>query len=235
MSEFIQPTASSNNVNQLIHCYDEVAETYANKFLQELDNKPLDQLLLKDFAQKFSNSSANQRVIDFGCGPGQTTKFLYDNGVCNIVGTDISPAMIEQANRHHLPSTTTPLLDRQLSFEVANMLQLPYTDHSYDGAIAFYSIVNFNYEQITIAFKEIVRVLKPNGLFMFSFHIGDAVVTLNEFLEKEVEITFFFLDVDRIHELLRAAGLEVIQTVIRYPYVDIEHQSKRAYITAKKL
>lgn len=255
-SQTTAANTSINEVDKVIHCYDQVAESYASKFLQELDHKPLDKLLLQDFARQFS--SENQRVIDFGCGPGQTTKYLFDHGVHHIIGTDISSAMIEQAKKHHLShhsdalrsasstgnntnsvtenqSQSASSLSPELSFEVANMLQLQYPDNSFDGAISFYSIVNFNYEQIAIAFQEISRVLKVNSIFLFSFHIGDSMVQLNNFLDKEVEISFFFLDADRIHQLLQAVGLQPIQTVIRYPYSDIEHQSKRAYITAQKM
>ena len=235
-------SSAPNTVDQVVHCYDEVAENYASKFLSELEHKPLDQLLLKDFASHFvAGSHKTTSVIDLGCGPGQTTKYLSEHGVERIVGTDISPAMIEQAKKHHCstgsPAPTTPSEHSNsphLAFEVANMLQLQYPDSHFNGALAFYSIVNFDYDKVKIAFQEIARILKPGGIFLFSFHVGDSIVQLNQFLEKEVMISFYFFDVDRIHQLLRDSGLQVVQTVIRYPYEHVEHPSKRAYITATK-
>jgi ubiquinone/menaquinone biosynthesis C-methylase UbiE len=61
------------------------------------------------------------------------------------------------------------------------MLQLKYADGAFGAAIAFYSIVHFDYEQIKSAFKEIKRILADNGEFLFSFHIGDEVVHLDDF------------------------------------------------------
>jgi len=205
--------------------YNQVAGNYATKFLDELKNKPLDRLLLNDFAAQASLLA--RRIIDFGCGPGQTTRFLHDSGLNNVLGTDISSGMIEAARVHHKG------IDG-LNFEVADMLNLPYPNNSFTGAIAFYSIVNFDYDQIVIAFKEISRVLQMNALFLFSFHVGEEIVHLSEFLDQPVNMTFYFLNPDRIHTLLQEAGFEVVQTVIRYPYDQIEHPSKRAYITAQK-
>jgi predicted TPR repeat methyltransferase len=62
---------ASNSVEKVTHCYDQVAENYATIFLSELEKKPLDQLLLKAFAQRFGNNAPpDQKVIDLGCGPG---------------------------------------------------------------------------------------------------------------------------------------------------------------------
>ncbi len=64
-------------LKDIIDCYDKTAESYAEKFINELDEKHFDQILLKTFGSQNIN---NGRLIDFGCGPGQTTKFLFDNG-----------------------------------------------------------------------------------------------------------------------------------------------------------
>jgi ubiquinone/menaquinone biosynthesis C-methylase UbiE len=171
----------ANSLSDIIDSYDQVASNYASKFLKELERKPLDQLLLKDFA---SAQGQKGKLVDFGCGPGQTTRFLSEHGAVDVLGVDISPAMISEARVHH-PNKHE---NKSIDFDVADMLKLQYENNHFSGAIAFYSIVIFNYEQVAIAFREIYRVLQPGSHFLFSFHVGDQVVHLNEFLEKSVNI-----------------------------------------------
>ncbi|MDB5120298.1 MAG: hypothetical protein JWN56_1516 [Sphingobacteriales bacterium] len=96
---------------KVIDCYNKTATSYADKFNDELNNKHLDRILLQAFAVE---NSSKGKLIDLGCGPGQTTKFLSNCGVTDLVGMDISPAMVTVA-KHRNPS---------LQFEIADMLSL---------------------------------------------------------------------------------------------------------------
>lgn len=206
----------------IIDCYNKTALAYADKFIDELSYKHLDKILLQSFAAENKNKG---QVIDLGCGPGQTTRFLFDCGMNDIIGTDISPSMIEVAKQINPP----------ISFEVADMLQLQYVDRSFGSAIAFYSIVHFDYEQVKVAFREIKRVLKEEGRFLFSFHIGEEIVHLDNFLEQPVNIDFHFFETAKIVALLTEVGFDLIDVIERQPYVNTEHPTRRAYIwTANK-
>jgi len=206
--------------NNIIDCYNKTAENYAVQFIDELSHKHFDSLLLKAFA---AENTLKGKLIDLGCGPGQTTKYLADCGFTDLVGTDLSEEMIRVAKPIH----------PQLTFEVADMLSLSYPDNYFGSAVAFYSIVHFDYEQVKEAFTEIKRVLITGGAFLFSFHIGDQVVHLDNFLEHPVNIDFHFFDTAVIKNLLAETGFEIVDVIERYPYPDVEHQSKRAYIWVK--
>lgn len=212
---------TEQNLQQITSCYDAVAEQYYEKFVHELDYKPFDQLFLKSFYEK---NQFQGKFIDLGCGPGQTTKFLYDCGCRDLLGVDISSEMITVAAKHF----------PYIHFETANMLSLPFTNNSIGSAIAFYSIVNFTHEELEFAFLEIFRILRPLGQILFSFHVGDnSKLQLQEFLNCKVDIDFYFFGVDEIHEILNKCHFKVLETVIRYPYHQ-EHPTKRAYIIAEK-
>ena len=84
------------NQQKVISCYNATAEEYAANLFDELSKKPLDRLLLKQFA---AENKAKGKMIDLGCGPGQTTKFLAENGVKDIIGTDLSRGYDQQSKR----------------------------------------------------------------------------------------------------------------------------------------
>lgn len=207
--------------NPTVNAYNQVATKYADKFINELDGKPMDRLLLTALAERNKDKGA---ILDMGCGPGQTIRFLADAGCENITGTDLSPAMVATAKTLH----------PQLNFEVADMLKLQYAGNSFTAALAFYAIVHFDYPEVKTAFEQINRVLKPGGEFLFSFHIGNEMIHLEEFLDEKVPIDFYFFDTDKVLALLTETGFEILETIIRYPY-KTEHQTKRAYILARKI
>lgn len=204
----------------IIDCYNKTARKYADKFKNELEWKHFDRFVLKEFCNK--NRSKGQ-IIDLGCGPGHTTNFLFEQGATNIVGTDLSPEMVKIAK----------LSFPGINFEVADLLELPYPDDSFHAAIAFYAIVHFDYDKVKIAFEQVHRVLKSESEFLFSFHIGNETVTLDSFLDEQVNIKFQFFDVEKIKTLVNETGFKIIDVIKRDPYTS-EYPTERAYIWIKK-
>jgi ubiquinone/menaquinone biosynthesis C-methylase UbiE len=205
---------------EIIDCYDKTALNYADKFGNELVHKHLDRILLQAFA---SENAAKGKSVDIGCGPGQTTKFLADCGMTDIIGVDISCEMVNVAKK----------INPHLDFAVADMLNLPYADHFFASAIAFYSIVHFDYEQLETAFKEVKRVLSDQGQFLFSFHIGEDIIHLDKFLDHQVNIDFYLFATNRVTDLLTQTGFAIMDVIERHHYPEVEYASKRAYIWAK--
>ncbi|MDP2387066.1 MAG: class I SAM-dependent methyltransferase [Bacteroidota bacterium] len=206
----------------IIDCYDTTAKAYADKFINELEQKHLDKLLLSAFAKE---NKTKGKFIDLGCGPGQTTKYLSDQGIEDLIGTDISPEMMRIAKE----------INPHLNFETANMLELNYPDGYFGSAIAFYSIVHFDLSQLQTALKEVKRVLKNGGEFLFSFHVGADIIHLDEFLNKSVNIDFHFFETKKVLEMVLENKFEIIDILERQPYKDAEHPSTRAYVWIKKV
>jgi ubiquinone/menaquinone biosynthesis C-methylase UbiE len=164
--------------DKIIQCYNDTAHNYATERIDELSKKHLDRLLLKEFALVNKNKGI---CADFGCGPGQTTKFLYDHGVKNIIGLDISPGMIDTAQR----------LFPYIKFKTGDLLNLSYDPDYFTCGVAFYSIVHFTYDQVKIAFGEVNRVLKKGGQFLFSFHVGEKTVHFDKAADVDVDVDLF--------------------------------------------
>jgi len=200
--------------------YDRVAKEYTETFSGEHEKKPKDQKILHRFAGEIGN---RRPVWDFGCGPGQTTKYLYDLGI-EISGLDLSGKLLEQARAAH----------PEILFQKGNILALEFENDSIAGIVGFYVIVHFTEEQVGLAFNEIFRVLQPGGMFLFTYHIGEGAIHLDSFLGKDVDIEFMFFAADFISSCLQESGFEKIEIIEREPYPGVEFESRRAYVFALK-
>lgn len=208
------------NLNKVEKAYDSLAKEWVKSFSGEHDYKLADQQILYRFSQEIKDRVP---VWDFGCGPGNTSEYLHNLGV-EISGLDLSENMLEQARIYH-PT---------ISFKKGDILDLKFENDSIAGIVAFYAIVHFTDQQVLRAFHEVFRVLQPGGIFLFTYHVGEDTIHLNEFLGKTIDIDFMFFTTDFILNSLQKCGFEKIDLIKREPYSNIEHQSQRAYVFASK-
>jgi len=203
--------------------YDKVAAEYAQRFLDEQAYKPKDQEMLQRFADEVRGKGP---VCDLGCGPGQIAAWLHNHcGLDDLLGVDLSPRFVEEARKLH----------PQIAFQQGDMLRLDFPDDAWAGVAAFYSIIHIPRERVVEALKEIRRVLKPGGVLLLTFHIGNEVLHVEEFLEQPVDMFSVFFKPAEMEGYLREAGYENIKTFVREPYApEVEYQSKRAYIFGRK-
>lgn len=201
--------------------YDRLADEYARHLFHELEHKPLDRQLLDRFA---SDLAGRGQVCDMGCGPGQVARYLRDRGA-EVSGLDLSLGMLEEARQ----------LNPDIQFRQGDMLALELPDESYAGIAAFYAIVNIPPAFLPLALGEMHRVLTGGGLLLLAFHVGDETVRPEELWGRPVSMDFFFFPIKLIRQSLEAVGFLIEDVVEREPYApEVEHQSRRAYVFARK-
>ncbi|MFH1129833.1 MAG: class I SAM-dependent methyltransferase, partial [Pseudomonadota bacterium] len=134
-----------------------------------------------------------KRILEFGCGFGQGTAFLAARAA-QVIAVDISPgSVINACERYKRPNIT---------FEVTEPAQLDHPNESFDVAlIPEMSRWKNNMEMIS----EIRRVLKPNGIAIFS-------VTTNSNNNAET------LSLDELRERLAEEFVQ-IRTVGEIPFL----------------
>jgi SAM-dependent methyltransferase len=162
-------------------------------------------------------------ACDMGCGPGHIARYLQDRGV-EVCGVDLSPAMVERARR----------LTPEVEFRQGDMMTLEVSDGAWAGIVAFYSIIHIPRSDMAQALGELSRVLRPGGILLLAFHIGDDSIHLDEWWGQKVCVDFFFFRSDEMATYLREAGFDIEEIIEREPYPDVEHQSRRAYIFARR-
>lgn len=213
----------SDSADDLQDSYDRVADKYAWHFADELHKKPFDRKMLDLLIEKVDDIGGGV-ICDVGCGPGQVAGYLNRRGA-NACGIDLSVGMVEVARRAH----------PHIWFERGDMLSLPGDGDFFSGIAAFYSIIHIPRPRIREALVEMKRVLLPRGALLLAFHIGKETIHRDEMWGIDVSLDFNFLETEEIKTYLQQAGFELEEVVERDPYAeDIEYQSRRAYIFARK-
>lgn len=215
--------ASTDERARVTAAYDGFADAYAAKFWNEFEYKHFDRIVLGWYASRFSN---DEPVLEIGAGPGEVSGYLGELGV-NCLGTDAAPRMVEQARR----------IFPKIRFEVEDFFALSFSDETFAGIVAYYAIVNYPLDRVRAVLSEAHRVLKPNGLFLLTFHVfdGETSTSVSRFLEQEIEpITFYYFRVDEVKAVVIEMGFQVVDILVRHPYPGVEFESKRAYFVMRK-
>ncbi len=116
----------------------------------------------KHFRRKFvamAGLKSTDRVLDICCGTGSTTAIIapeVDQG--HVIGVDLSPDMLVVAQKK--------VVAPWVSFQLASIDALPFSDNSFDHVICSYGLHEIPGDIRTAALKEVSRVLKPGGKFL---------------------------------------------------------------------
>lgn len=93
----------------------------------------------------------DDKILDTGCGNGNTLEFIHENGKKILFGLDIEP--YENPND-------------DIKLNVGSMLNMPYENNSFDVVYIHNAMHHlFNFEEYDLYVKEVRRVLKPKGYF----------------------------------------------------------------------
>lgn len=131
--------------------YSVIANQYAS-----LDNTGTAYLAFRDIPEIIKKYAQGKRTLDYGCGSGDSTKFLIELGL-EVSGVDISQEMLNEAKSEI----------KNVEFSLIQSGSLPFTDGYFD--IIFSSFVLFEIStkiELQKILQEINRVLKNNGVFI---------------------------------------------------------------------
>lgn len=148
-------------------------------------------------------------VLDLGCGTGHATRALarmYRGA--SVYGVDFAPAMLQSFERGWWPRRRpVPLC--------ADLLQLPFADASVD--LLFSSLAFQWIDELPRLFAELRRVLRPEGVLMFSSFGPDTLMELRAAwaeVDDGVHVNRF-PDMHDVGDALLGAGL-------RDPVMDVD-------------
>jgi ubiquinone/menaquinone biosynthesis C-methylase UbiE len=200
--------------------YNLVARKYHELFHDEMNRKEYDRNLLDRFANCFNQNSL---ICDAGCGPsGHIGRYVFDKGI-PVLGVDISDDCIKLARENN------PLM----RFERCDMGELPFEDETFDGIIAYYSIIDTPKIHAGRFFREFHRTLKPGGRLLVTVKAGTTEGYLAELLGMKTEIYFTLFTQNDIRRYYEDGKFVVESLEQRNPY-DFEINSERIFAIGKK-
>jgi len=137
-----------------------------------------------EYAFHLMGDVAGKRVLDLGCGDGETVVVLAHKGA-QVVALDISPELIDLARRRvqmQCDGLPTPELFVRTAYDTG------VDNASVDLVL---SKMVFHHLDLSSALKEIRRVLKPNGRLIFNepVQLPGAFVVARRLFPKRGEIS----------------------------------------------
>jgi tocopherol O-methyltransferase len=110
----------------------------------------------------FSEPSQFSKILDVGCGIGGSTLYLAEKFQAEATGITLSPVQANRATER----AQNAQLGQQVNFLVANALEMPFEDDSFDLLWSLESGEHMPNKQQFL--RECYRVLKPGGLFLMA-------------------------------------------------------------------
>lgn len=96
-------------------------------------------------------------------------------------------------------------------------------------------MIHLEPSELLAAFRELRRVLEPQGVLLLGFHAGDQTLHLDELWGLTVSLDFHFLAPQDVIASLLSASLATKETVEREPYDGAEYPSQRCYVLARPI
>lgn len=152
-----------------------------------------------------------ENILDVGCGIGGSSLYLAEKFGARVTGITLSPV---QANRAKERAQALGLRART-DFQVANALNMPFADHSFD---LVWSLESGEHMPDKVQFlQECQRVLKPGGKFIFAtwcHRPTNAVTPLTGNEEKHLQDIYrvyclpYVVSLPKYTELVKQCGFK---------------------------
>ncbi|MFC0604048.1 bifunctional demethylmenaquinone methyltransferase/2-methoxy-6-polyprenyl-1,4-benzoquinol methylase UbiE [Winogradskyella pulchriflava] len=114
----------------------------------------------RDMVVNIVSKKKPKNILDIATGTGDLAISLTKTNAEEIIGLDISDGMLE-VGRKKIKSKN---LDGIISMVIGDSEDLPFENNTFDAITVAFGVRNF--ENLEKGLAEILRVLKPNGIFV---------------------------------------------------------------------
>lgn len=142
---------------QVAKMFDNISDNYDN--LNRVISFGVDVKWRKKILKMVSAKNPSS-VLDIATGTGDLAILLSNTNAQKIVGLDISAGMLEVGKQKIVQKN----LSNRIEMVLGDSEKIPFEDNSFDAITVAFGIRNF--ENLELGLSEILRVLKPNGIFV---------------------------------------------------------------------
>ncbi|UCG54107.1 MAG: class I SAM-dependent methyltransferase [Dehalococcoidia bacterium] len=139
---------------------------------------------LIDKLMKFVEHNGQMVFLEVGCGGGFVTKYLAEEYRGKVTGVDIDPLQIELAKKGSGDI-------KDISYFEADATNLPFGDRKFDIILSV-GVLHHMKDWLD-ALKEIKRVLKPGGYFLYADIVYPERITT---IDKSSNLSFGLVTID---------------------------------------
>lgn len=159
MPENIKPYQSSDRSKkeQVEQMFDTISKDYDG--LNRVISFGID-LKWRKKVVKLVTDTQPKAILDIATGTGDLIISLANSTAERLVGLDLSDGMLEVGRKKILAQK----LDSRIQMIQGDSEALPFDDNSFDAITVAFGVRNF--ENLENGLKEILRVLKPGGIFV---------------------------------------------------------------------
>ena len=214
-AEQVEAARHDSKLAQVLY-HDWEAESYDDKWSISYDQRCIDyargrfDAIVPDEVQR---ELPYDRALELGCGTGFFLLNLIQAGVARRGSvTDLSPGMVKVATRNG------QALGLDVDGRVADAEGIPYEDDTFDLVVGH--AVLHHIPDVELSLREVVRVLKPGGRFVFA---GEPTTQGQRLRAQPVDA-----DVARRHQRDEAARAEGW----RRPQAELDESSRAAALEA---
>nr|WP_315219868.1 bifunctional demethylmenaquinone methyltransferase/2-methoxy-6-polyprenyl-1,4-benzoquinol methylase UbiE [uncultured Flavobacterium sp.] len=109
---------------------------------------------------KIVSDSQPANILDIATGTGDLAILMAETKAEKIIGLDISAGMLEVGQK----KIEDKKLTNRINLVLGDSEKIPFEDNYFDAITVSFGVRNF--ENLEKGFSEILRVLKPNGVFV---------------------------------------------------------------------
>ena len=159
MAENIKPYKDSElgKKEQVAQMFDNISDNYDG--LNRVISFGIDVKWRKKVLQLVSDKNP-KTVLDIATGTGDLAILMTNTSAEEIIGLDISAGMLEVGKK----KIAEKKLDSKIKMVLGDSESIPYPDNYFDAITVAFGVRNF--ETLEKGLAEILRVLKPNGIFV---------------------------------------------------------------------
>jgi demethylmenaquinone methyltransferase/2-methoxy-6-polyprenyl-1,4-benzoquinol methylase len=159
MSENITPYKNStlSKKEQIAQMFDTISENYDR--LNRVISFGIDVKWRKKVLQIVTRSNP-KTILDIATGTGDLAILMAQTKAPKIIGLDISAGMLEVGRK----KIQYKNLSNTIEMVLADSEEMPFEDSYFDAITVAFGVRNF--ENLEKGLAEILRVLKPNGVFV---------------------------------------------------------------------